>query len=146
MAVVAFKQKKVEELAERQYAALRSRDTKLVGPKGDVRVLPLSLHRFLKEVTGQLTLGKSITLVRGDATVTPAKAAGLLGISRQALGSLLDQGEIAFRKTGAQRNIRAQDLFRYQAKRNRHRQRLMRDLARAEAEEGIYDLIPPGGG
>jgi excisionase family DNA binding protein len=111
-----------------------------------VRTLPPSLRRFFKEISGQLIDGKTVTLVRGQATFTTAKAAGLLGVSRQFLVNLLEEGEIAFHKVGSHRRIYAQDLFRYKAARDQQRHRLIRGLAKAEAREGIYGKIPSGAG
>ena len=146
MAVVAFKPKKSLASLEQQHADFRSGDTRLISPNGETRVLPSSAHRFFRDISGQLIDGKTVTLVRGEATFTTAKAAELLGVSRQFLVNLLEKDEIAFHKVGTHRRIYAQDLFRYKAARDQQRHRLIRGLARAEAREGIYDKIPSGAG
>jgi excisionase family DNA binding protein len=146
MASVAFNSKKSSAFVEQQYADFRSGDTRIITPDGAAQTLPPSLRQFFKVVSGQLVDSKSVTLVRGEATFTTAKAADLLGVSRQFLVNLLEKGEIAFHKVGTHRRIYAQDLFRYKAARDRRRHRLIRGLARAEAREGIYDKIPYGAG
>ncbi len=146
MAVVAFRPKKPSSSIEQQYADFRSGDTRLISTNGQARALPSSARRFFKDLAGQLIDGKTVTLVRGQATFTTAKAAGLLGVSRQFLVNLLEKGEITFHKVGTHRRIYAQDLFRYKAARDQKRRRLIRGLAKAEVREGIYDKIPTGAG
>jgi len=128
---------------EQLYHAFRRGDAKLVTPAGEPRPLPESLHQFLAELIGQLNEAKSVTIVRNQAMLTTVEAANILGVSRQFLVNLLEKGEIPFHLVGAHRRIYAQDLFRYKAARDASRRKLVRDLAIAEAEEGLYDLIHP---
>jgi excisionase family DNA binding protein len=75
--------------------------------------------------------------------LTTLEAANMLGVSRQFLVNLLEKDEIAYHLVGTHRRIYAQDLFRYKAERDKGRHKLLRDLAVAEAEEGLYELNPP---
>jgi excisionase family DNA binding protein len=131
-----------EERIKQLYEAFRRGNAKLVSPDGNVRLLPGSLNSFLVELTGQLNQGKSVTIIRNQATLTTLEAANMLGVSRQFLVNLLEKGEIAHHMVGTHRRVYAQDLFRYKAVRDKGRHKLLRDLAIAEAKEGLYEIKP----
>jgi excisionase family DNA binding protein len=102
-------------------------------------LLPDSLYSFLVELIGLLNEGKSVMIVQNQATLTTIEAASLLGVSRQFLVNLLENGEIPCHMVGTHRRMYAEDLFRYKAQRDGRRHKEIRELARAEAKEGIYD-------
>ena len=52
---------------EKLYEAIRRREGKLVGPEGEARVLPASLHGFLAELIDLLEEGKSVHIVQKQA-------------------------------------------------------------------------------
>ncbi len=64
----------------------------------------------------------------------------MLGVSRQFLIKLLERGEIPHHMVGTHRRIYVRDLLAYKAKRDSSRRKILDDLTRAEAEEGLYDL------
>jgi excisionase family DNA binding protein len=105
-------------------------------------MLPDSLYSFLLELIGLLSEGKSATIVQNQAKLTTVEAASLLGVSRQFLINLLEKGGIPYHKVGTHRRIYAQDLFQYKARRDGHRHKVIRELAQAEAKEGLYDREP----
>jgi hypothetical protein len=55
----------------------------------------------------------------------------------------LKRGEIPHHKVGTHRRIYVGDLLAYKAKRDSNRRKILDDLSRAEADEGLYDLEPP---
>ena len=128
----------IEEL----YTAFRRGNAKLISPDGESRSLPGSLYSFLVELIGLLNEGKSVMIVQNHAKLTTMEAANMLGVSRQFLVNLLEKGDIPYHMVGTHRRIYAQDLFQYKAVRDVDRHKLLRDLAVAEAEEGIYDTSP----
>ena len=130
--------KEIEQL----YEAFRRGKAKLVSPSGEARLLPDSLHSFLVELIGLLNEGKSVMIVQGQAKLTTMEAATLLGVSRQFLVNMLEKGEIAHHMVGTHRRVYAQDLFHYKAQRDGRRHKVIRELAQAEAEEGLYDREP----
>jgi excisionase family DNA binding protein len=130
--------KEIEQL----YAAFRRGKAKLVGPSGEARLLPDSLYSFLVELIGLLNEGKSVMIVQNQAKLTTVEASSLLGVSRQFLVNLLEKGEIPYHMVGTHRRIYAQDLFQYKAQRDKRRHKIVRELAQAEAKEGIYDREP----
>jgi excisionase family DNA binding protein len=136
--ISATDRKEIEQL----YAAFLRGRAQLVGPTGKARMLPDSLYSFLLELIGLLSEGKSATIVQNQAKLTTVEAASLLGVSRQFLINLLEKGGIPYHKVGTHRRIYAQDLFQYKARRDGHRHKVIRELAQAEAKEGLYDREP----
>jgi excisionase family DNA binding protein len=130
--------KEIEQL----YAAFRRGKAKLVGPSGEARLLPDSLYSFLVELIGLLNEGKSVMIVQNQAKLTTMEAASLLGVSRQFLVNLLEKGDVPYHMVGTHRRIYAQDLFQYKVQRDGRRHKVIRELAQAEAKEGIYDQEP----
>jgi len=66
----------------------------------------------------------------------------MLGMSRQFFVNLLKKGEIPFIMVGTHRRIYARDVLAYKAKRDAARRKILDDLARAEYDEGVYDMMP----
>lgn len=127
--------KEIEQL----YTAFRRGKAKLIGPSGEARLLPDSLYSFLVELIGLLNEGKSVMIVQNQAKLTTMEAASLLGVSRQFLVNLLEKGEIPYHMVGTHRRMYAQDLFQYKTQRDGHRHKTIRELAQAEAKEGLYE-------
>jgi excisionase family DNA binding protein len=124
------------------YEALRRGKAKLITPNGEPRVLPDSLDSFLIELIGFLNDRKPVYLVQDEAKLTTVEAAAMVGVSRQFLINLLDNNELPYHMVGTHRRIYAQDLIRYKAKRDQNRRKVLSELAKAEAEEGLYGRPP----
>ncbi|MGE5567439.1 MAG: helix-turn-helix domain-containing protein [Rhodospirillales bacterium] len=138
-AISGSDQRQVLELYEK---IQRSR-VKLVGPDGRAQKLPVSLYEFLVKLIADLCEGRSVAIVQNDAQLTTVEAARMLGVSRQFLIKLLERGEIPHHMVGTHRRIYVRDLLAYKARRDSNRRKVLDDLTRAEAEEGLYDLEPP---
>ncbi|MFB3779483.1 MAG: excisionase [Bryobacteraceae bacterium] len=67
----------------------------------------------------------------------------MLGVSHQFLITLLERGDIPDYMAETHRRVYVRDLLAYKAKRDSNRRKILDDLTRAEAEEGLYDLEPP---
>jgi excisionase family DNA binding protein len=130
---------------EQLYDAMRRGKAKLVGPDGQARLLPQSLYAFLIELIGLLNEGKSVYIVQNQAKLTTVEAAAMLGVSRQFLVNILEKGEIPYHLVGTHRRIYAKDLLAYKSRRDQNRREALRDLAKEEAAEGLYDRIPAAG-
>jgi excisionase family DNA binding protein len=124
------------------YSRLQKASAKLVGPDGKTQVLPNNAYSFLCQLLADLTAGSSVTILQNNALLTTIEASKMLGMSRQFFVNLLTKGEIPFVKVGTHRRIYARDLLAYKAKRDAARRKVLDDLARAEYDEGIYDLMP----
>jgi excisionase family DNA binding protein len=127
------------------YEAIRKGDAKLVGPNGEARPLPASLHAFLVEAVSLLQQGKSIYIIQKQAKLTTIEAAAMLGVSRQFLVGVLERNEIPYHMVGTHRRIYAKDLLSYKAQRDAKREKIIDDLAKAEAEDGIYGVLASDG-
>ena len=124
------------------YEKLRTADAKLVGPDGKTQILPSTLYSFLCTLLADLKAGHSVTILQSNASLTTVEASKLLGMSRQFLIGLLEKKELPCHMVGTHRRMYARDVLAYKAKRDAARSKTLNDLARAEAEEGIYDKVP----
>jgi excisionase family DNA binding protein len=109
----------------------------LLRPEGpgaqDAVAVPQRALRLLVEILKQMAQGNSVTLVPLHAELTTQEAATLLHVSRPYLIGLLEQGRIAFHKTGTHRRIRLEDLLAFQRAEQRRQEASLHDLA-AEAQ------------
>lgn len=133
---------KDQQDVKKLYNAFRKGKAKLVGPDGEARHLPESLHSFLVDLIGCLNEGKCVHIIQNQAQFTTVEAASMLGVSRQFLIGRLDKGEIPFHLVGTHRRIYAHDLLRYKAERDRNRRSILSALVKAELEEGVYEQAP----
>jgi excisionase family DNA binding protein len=101
-----------------------------------------SLYKFLVQLVLDLNEGKSVSIFQRDAAMTTVEAANLLGVSRQHLIKLLERGAIPYSKVGTHRRILVREVLAFKSKRDANRRKALDDLARAETDEGIYDLTP----
>jgi len=124
------------------YEKLRTADAKLLGPDGKTQILPNTFYSFLCTLLADLKAGHSVTILQSNASLTTVEASKLLGVSRQFLIGLLEKKEMPCHKVGTHRRLYARDVLAYKAKRDTARTKTLDDLARAEAEEGIYDRVP----
>jgi excisionase family DNA binding protein len=117
----------------------RAPQCQLVGPTGEAIPLPPSVFYVLERVAEVLARGDSITVVPVGREVTTQQAADLLNVSRQYLVRLLDEGRIAFRKTGKHRRLRIEDVLSFKEKRDKDRRAGLRELSQMTQEFGGYD-------
>jgi excisionase family DNA binding protein len=124
------------------YAGIRSSGAKVVGADGNSVDLPLDLDGFLKRVSDCLRAGASVTLTKADVELTTAEAAQMLNVSRQFFVQLLESGQIPFHKVGTHRRVYLRDLLAFKSNRDSQRRSALHDIAKAEFEDGLYDLVP----
>lgn len=124
----------VEEI----YEKLKGRSAQLIGPDGEARHLPDSVHAFLVDVLNAISSDDSLLIIPNNAKLTTVQAAKILGVSRQFLVNLLESGKVPYHKVGTHRRVYAKDLFRYKAVRDGVRKQAIRDFAAAEVEAGTY--------
>lgn len=85
--------------------------------------LPEGLSRSLRRASEEIAAGHNVTMLRSDEVLTPNEAAEVLGLSRQYLTRLLDDGEIASDTlpSSAHRRLLLADVLAFQAERERRR-------------------------
>lgn len=84
---------------------------------GDRVELPVEVYRVLRQVVEALRQGLAVTVAPLTLTLTTQQAADLLGISRPTVVKLLEEGAIAFERTGTHRRIMLRDLLAYRERR-----------------------------
>lgn len=112
---------------------------KLVFPQGQEARLPELAYRVLRDAVRTLAEGDAVSLVPLQQTLTPQEAAGLLGVSQDAILRLLDEGTLPFHTADARRRIVHTDLLAYQRTRKARRRAALRELTRLSEELGLYD-------
>jgi excisionase family DNA binding protein len=112
---------------------------RLVGPKGEAVALPDAVFYVLERVAEVLARGDSVTIVPVGKELTTQQAADLINVSRQYLIRLLDDGRIAYTKTGKHRRLRIEDVLAFKEQRDAERKTALRDLSQLTEEFGGYE-------
>jgi excisionase family DNA binding protein len=121
------------------YLAQSKGVAKLVAPSGTSLELPHSIYRVLERVAHEMKQGKSVVVMPLHEELSTQEAADLLNVSRPFLVSLLEKGEMPFKKIGTHRRVRVEDLVVYRERRNTERRQVLDEMAREAQEEGFYD-------
>src|SRR5699024_6978720 len=111
----SFEGGQVQELAN----VLKSKNLPaLVDSNGKRTELPKPIFDMLTDVVEQLQNGRSIIMMPEDETFTTQAAANFLGVSRQYLVNLLEDGEIDFYHVGTHCRVKFKDLRAYKQERD----------------------------
>lgn len=103
--------------------------------------LPDKLYRLLLKIVEDLADGKAVSLTSAAQEMTSQQAANFLGVSRQFLVRLLDEGKIPFHRAGTHRRVYLQDLIAFRKERDRRRHEAIRQMARDAVKDGVYDEL-----
>jgi excisionase family DNA binding protein len=116
------------------------RDIRVVvgGNPDDTLAIPRSAVELLARVLAHMAAGQGVTVVPAHAELTTQQAADLLNVSRPHLIGLLDAGEIAFRKVGSHRRVRADSLLEYRRKDDHERREIADELTELNQGMGLY--------
>ena len=107
---------------------VRRKQPCLVDSEGKEIPLPEQLFGLIVKVAGDLQAGRSVFVVSGEQAMTPQAAADFLGMSRQFLATLMDEGAIAFHKVGSHRRLLFKDVQQFSAKRAQSRRATLEKL------------------
>jgi excisionase family DNA binding protein len=121
------------------HTARRAPACRLVGPRGEEVALPDAVFYVLERVAEVLARGDAITVVPVGKELTTQQAADLINVSRQYLVRLLDEGRIAFTKTGKHRRLRIEDVLAFKERRDRDRETALRELSQLTEDFGGYE-------
>lgn len=100
-------------------------------------LLPRHALAMLRDLLAEMAQGNAVTVVPTHAELTTQEAANLLNVSRPHLIKLLEQGKIAYRKTGAHRRILYQDLMAYKQARTKASEAKLDQLVRQAQEHNM---------
>ena len=89
--------------------------------------------------------GRAIIMLPEDETFTTQAAANFLGVSRQFIVDLLEQGEIPFHLVGVHRRVYFKDLLEFQKRRDGKRAKVLDDLAAEVNRSDFYFPKPKPG-
>ena len=136
------------EVAER--AARRIRDYLTSHPDGellealgevgdaDALVIPRPTAILFAQILDALAQGKGVQIVPKDIELTTQQAANLLNVSRPYLISLLESGQVPFRKVGRHRRITFEALMEYKRRDDAQRRAAADDLAALSEELDLH--------
>jgi excisionase family DNA binding protein len=113
----------------------------LVGPDHESIPIPESVYKVLVQVLGYMSQGKAVSVAPVMEELTTQHAANLLGVSRPFLVRLLDEGKIAFHRTGTHRRVYRKDVMEFRNKRDTERRATLDALAAADVQDGTYDQL-----
>ncbi|KQQ78683.1 DNA-binding protein [Xanthomonas sp. Leaf131] len=101
--------------------------------------LPTSALRLLMDILAELADGNAVQVVPIHAELTTQEAADLLNVSRPHMVKLMEDGALAFHRTGRHRRVRFADLMQFKRERERASEQAMQELTRqAQALEMGY--------
>ena len=103
----------------------------------DDLVLPGHVLQILLDVLSEMSKGNAVSVVPYHHELTTQEAANLLNVSRPYLVSLLENGEVPFRKVGTHRRVLLTDLMAYRDHINKARQQALDTLTAMSQEEDM---------
>lgn len=122
-----------------KYADVDRVQLSLRGSNGesDDLVLPGHVLQILLDVLSEMSQGNAISLIPYHQEISSQEAANLLNVSRPFLVQLLEKGEIPFRKVGAHRRVKLNDLLAYKEKTDEQRNQALDELTQLSQDEGM---------
>ncbi|WP_435108779.1 helix-turn-helix domain-containing protein [Nocardiopsis synnemataformans] len=100
-------------------------------------LLPRSAVELLASVLAHMAAGRGVSIVPDHAELTTQQAADMLNVSRPHLIGLLQAGEIAYRKVGTHRRVRADSLLEYIGRDDQRRREAADELSAMTRELGL---------
>lgn len=99
--------------------------------------IPTTAYELLVEILENMSLGNSVALMPLQTELTTQQAADYLNVSRPYLVKILSEERIPYRKVGAHRRIRFEDVLRYKRQIDAERTRVLDQLAREAQDLGL---------
>lgn len=116
-----------------------NRSPALVDGDGKRVVLPEPVFQQLLRVLRLMEEGRAVVMMPEEETFTTQASANYMGVSRQHLVDLLEDGKIPFHRVGTHRRIYFRDLLEYERGRDQNRRKSLEKLMDEVDEAGFYD-------
>ncbi|MFC7339529.1 excisionase family DNA-binding protein [Haloferula chungangensis] len=111
----------------------------LIDDQGNRTEIPEPFFRQLARITRLMREGRAIVMVPEEENFTTQAAANYLGMSRQHLVTLLEDGKIPFHRVGTHRRVTFKDLLEFESKRDAERRSTLDKAFDDLDEAGLYD-------
>ena len=100
-------------------------------------VLPGHVIELLLSALAEISKGNAISIIPHHQEVSTQEAADLLNVSRPHLVSLLEKGDMPFRKVGAHRRVLLTDVLAYREQIEAKRKQALDELAALSQQENM---------
>lgn len=110
----------------------------LTDSAGNQTEIPEVLFQHFARIVRLMSERKAIVMLPEDEAFTTQAAADYLGMCRQHLVNLLEQGEIPYHKVGSHRRVTFKDLLAYEKQRDKTRRDALDKLTDKVIEAGLY--------
>jgi len=105
--------------------------------EADDLILPGHVLQILLDVMSEMAKGNAISLVPHHQELGTQEAANLLSVSRPHLVSLLENGDIPFRKVGSHRRVLLTDVLQYRQSQHALRSDALDELAKVSQQNSM---------
>lgn len=116
----------------------------LIDDAGRRTEIPAPIFEHMTRLVRLMAEKRTVILVPEDETFTTQAAADYLGVSRQHLVDLLENGSIPFHRVGSHRRVTFKDLLAYEKQRDHDRHAALDRLAAEVQDAGLYDASYSG--
>lgn len=113
----------------------------LMGSNGESIELPKALNDLLVSIVEAMRRKEAVFLMHENEAFTTQAAANFLGMSRQYLVRLLNDGLIPYHHVGTHRRVFFKDLVEFQRKRSRQRRSKLDQMTEEMVAAGLDDVI-----
>jgi len=113
----------------------------LIGHNGERIELPEALNTLFVAIVEAMRRQQAVFLMHENEAFTTQAAANFLGVSRQFLVRLLEEGKIPFHHVGTHRRVFFRDLAAFQSARSRERRTKLDEMTEAVVAGGLDDVV-----
>lgn len=115
----------------------------LIGQDGERIELPEAMNTLFVSILQAIRRREAVFVMHENETFTTQAAADFLGVSRQFLVRLLEDGQIPFHYVGTHRRVFFGDLVEYRRLRSQKRRAKLDEMTEELVESGLYDRFVP---
>lgn len=94
---------------------------------------------WLARIMDARSRGQRVIVTHGNAEVTPAEAAALLGVSRPQVRKFMDEGKLGYRMVGAHHRIPMESIEAFRVWEQKQMTQGMEELSRLQNELGLFE-------